>query len=47
MFLKIIVFENIKNIILLFSKNCFYFLNLVFFIFYLNQIVVYVIENSF
>ena len=32
MFLKRIVFENIENIILLFSKNCSYSLNLVFLI---------------
>ena len=34
MFFKRIVVENPKNTILVFNKNCFYYLNLVFYLFF-------------
>ena len=35
MFFKRIVFENTKNTILVFNKNCFCYLNLVFYLFFM------------
>ena len=42
----IIVFENIKNVILMFFENCFCYLNLVFSVFFLFFIINFFFETK-